>query len=96
MVTNNLSESSFSVVTSQVETYGRIGMFNSASISDMSRNGYLSRPTTKKYLKEGNMGMFHDFPEELRLTAVLVVMEGTPVTHQANNQSLDIQCERIR
>ena len=65
MVTNDLSESSFAGVTSQVQTYGRIGMCNNIAISNMSRNGYLSRPTTKKILKEGNKGMFYDFPEEL-------------------------------
>ena len=85
MATNDLAESSFTGVTSQVQTYGHIGMCNATDISDMSRNGYLSRPTTKKYLKEGNRGMFHDFPEELRLTAVTAAMEDTPFTHQAKN-----------
>ena len=65
IVTNNFAERSFEGVTSQVQTYGRIGMCNSAAIRNMSRNGYLSRPNTKKDLKEGNRGMFHDFPEEL-------------------------------
>ena len=65
MVANDLAEISFAGVTSRVQTYGRIGMCNAAAISDMSRNGYLSRPTTKKDLKEGNRGLFHDFPEEL-------------------------------
>ena len=65
MVTNDLAENSFAGVTSQVQTYGQIGMCNAADIRKMSRNGYLYRPTTKKDLKEGNRGMFHDFPEEL-------------------------------
>ena len=65
MVTNNLSESSFAGVTSQVQTYERVGMCNAAAISDMSGNEYLSRPTNKKVLKEGNRGVFHDFPEQL-------------------------------
>ena len=38
MVTNDLAESSFAGVTSQVQTYGRIGMFNAAAISGMYRN----------------------------------------------------------
>ena len=37
--------------------------------------------------------MFHDFPEELRLTAVMAATEDAPVTHKANNQSLEIQRE---
>ena len=61
-------------------------MCNDAAIIDMSRNGYLSCPNTKKDLKEGNRGMFHDFPEELQLTAIMTAMEYTPVIHQANNQ----------
>ena len=91
MITNDLSESSFTGVTSQFQTYGRICMCNAAAINDISRNGYLSHPTTKQYLKEGNCGMFHDFPETLRLTAVMVPMEDATVTHQANNQSLELQ-----
>ena len=62
MVTNDLAERSLAGVTSQFQTYGRIGMWNAAAISDMSRNWYLSRPTTKKDLKEDNRGLFHDFP----------------------------------
>ena len=94
MATNDLAESSFAGVTSQVQNYGRIGMFNATDISDMSRNGYLSRPITKKDLKEVNMGLFHDLPEELRLAAVMAEMEDAPVTHKANNQSLELQRER--
>ena len=90
MVTNYLYESSFAGVTSQVQIYGRIGMFNAAAISDMSRNGYLSRPTTKKDLKEVNRGLFHNFPEELQLTAVMAALEDALVTHKANNQSLEL------
>ena len=86
MVTNNLTESSFAGVTYQVQTYGRIGMCNAAAISNISRNGYLSRPTTKKELKEGDRCMFHDFPEELLLNSVMAAMEDAPVTHQENNQ----------
>ena len=58
MVTNDLAESSFTGVTYQVQTYGHTGMCNAAYISDMSRNGYLSRPTTKKDLKKVNRGYF--------------------------------------
>ena len=57
------------------------GMCNAAAISNISRNGKFSRPTTKKDLKEGNRGMFHDFIEELRLTSVMAEIEDAPVTH---------------
>ena len=90
MVTNDITESSFAGVISQVQTYGRIGMCNFAAIIDMSRIGYLSCPNTKKYLKEGNRDIFHDFPEELQLTDVMAAMNDAPVTHQANNKSLEL------
>ena len=54
----------------------------------------MSRPTTKKDLHEGNRGLFHDFTEELQLTAVMEATEDAPVTHKANNQSLEVQRER--
>ena len=38
MVTNDFAESSFAGVTSRVQTYGQICMFNAAAISYMSRN----------------------------------------------------------
>ena len=65
MVTNDITESSFAGVTSQVQTYVQIGMCNAAAISDISRNGNLSLPTTNKDLKEGNRVLFHDFLEEV-------------------------------
>ena len=80
-MTNYLDESSFAGVTYQVQTYGRIGMCNAASIINMSRNGYLSFPNTKKYRKEGNRGMFHDLIEELKLTLVMAAIEDAHVTH---------------
>ena len=61
-------------------------MYNATAISDMYINGYFSHPTTKKDLKEGNRGMFHDLSEELQLTAVMKATEDSPVTHQAYNQ----------
>ena len=40
--------------------------------------------------------LLDDLSEELRLTAVMEATEDDPVTHKANNQSLDIQRERGR
>ena len=52
----------------------------------MSINGYVSCPNNKNDLKEGNKGMFDDFLEELRLTALMEAMKDAPFTHQAKNQ----------
>ena len=69
-------------------------MCNVAAIIDMSRNGYLYRPTTKKDPKGANRDMFHYFPSELQLTAVMAEMEDAPVIHQSKNQSLELQRDR--
>ena len=41
MAVNNLAESVFGGLTAQLEVFGRIGLANSAAVSDMQRNGYL-------------------------------------------------------
>ena len=48
MATNCLAESSFGGVTAQLEVFGRVGLAHAAAVSDMQRNGFLKRPTTKK------------------------------------------------
>ena len=45
---NDLAESSFAVVTAQVQCYGRIGMINAATVSNFARNGLLNRDGTKR------------------------------------------------
>ena len=48
MASNDLAESSFAGVTAQVQCYGRIGMSAAASVSDVGRNGFLSRGGIKR------------------------------------------------
>ena len=43
MASNDLAESSFAGVTAQVQCSGRIGMSAAAAVSDVGRNGLLSR-----------------------------------------------------
>ena len=43
MASNDLVESSFSGFTPQVQCYGRIGMSAADAVSDVGRNGFLSR-----------------------------------------------------
>ena len=47
---NDLAESSFAGLTALVQCYGRIGMSNSAAVSDFARNGLLNRDGTKKQI----------------------------------------------
>ena len=79
---NDLAESSFAGLTAQVQVFGRIGMANAAAISDMKRNGFLSRDG------EGN-GLFHDLPPELQLTALMTALQFAPDTRQLNNAGLE-------
>ena len=88
MVTNDLAESSFAGVTTQVQTYGRIDMCSAAAVSDMARNGFFARPTTKKSIDNDKRGIFFTLPEELQLTVVMVVMEDAPYTRDSNNEAL--------
>ena len=81
VVVDALVESSFAGVTVQVQVYGCIGMANTVAVSDMARNGFLDRPVTSTKLGSGStVGLFHGLPEELRLTAIISVIEMTPVT----------------
>ena len=41
---NNLAESAFGGLTEKIEVFGRIGLADTAAVSDMQRNGYLKRP----------------------------------------------------
>ena len=91
MAVNDLAESSFARVTAQVQCYGRIGMHAAAAVSDMSRNNFLTRPTTKKTISKGERGLFHGLPEELKITAVMAAMEDAPATRQSNVASIDAQ-----
>ena len=91
MAVNDLAESSFAGVTSQVQCYGRIGLHAAAAVSDMDRNNFLSRPTSKKDMAENKRGLFHGLPEELRITSVMAAMEDAPETRQSNNASTEAQ-----
>ena len=94
MVTNDPAESSFAGVTAQIQSYGRIDLCNAAAVSDITRNKFLSRPTTKKEIKNGSIGFFHTLPEELQATAVMVAMENVPATKEYNNEALSLQRKR--
>ena len=86
--TNDIAESSFASLTSQLQKYSRINLAHAAAISDMQKNGFLSR--------KGKIGLFHQFPKELRAAVVVVAVEDAPATRKSNNLSLQRQldCKR--
>ena len=75
---DDLAESSFTEVTAQVQRYGRTGMSNAATVSDVARNGLLNRDGTKKKInhattstnkkqKDKKRGLYHGLPKELQI-----------------------------
>ena len=96
MAVNDLAESAFAGVTAQLQVFGRIDMSSAAAISDMARNGFLDRPTTKKEMSGKKTSLFHDLPEELQITAMMCAMEEAPATRESNNNALEKQRESKR
>ena len=65
--------------------------FKAAAVSDVDRNDFLSRPTTKKEIEADERGLLHGLVEELKLTLIIMAMEDAPATRQSNNESLERQ-----
>ena len=89
---NDLAESSFAGVTAQVQCYSRIGMCNAAAVSDVARNGFLNRVSTKstnKKIKETTCELYHGLPKELQITLLVTCMEDAPETRKQNNDDLE-------
>ncbi|KAL7546176.1 hypothetical protein ACHAWF_015185 [Thalassiosira exigua] len=83
MATNDLAESSFAGVTSQLQSFGRIAMCSAAAVSDAKRNKFFYRATSKKAIENGEEGLFYT------ITAVMMSMEDAPATRQSNNNDLE-------
>ena len=66
---NDLPESSFAGVMAQVQGH------SAAAVIDMSRNDFLTQPTTKKDTSNEQIGLFHELPELLRITTAMVAMK---------------------
>ena len=90
MAVNDLSKSSFAGVTAQLQVYGQVGMqHGAAAVSDIERNHFLDRGTaTKKKKAAAARGLFHDFCEELQLTAIMVAMQDAPRTRTLNDDAI--------
>ena len=89
MAVNNLADISLAGVTAQLQVFGRIGMASADAISDMARNGFLDRPTTNKEMSDKKKCMFHDFPEELQITAVVCAVKEAPAKRHSNTNGMD-------
>ena len=78
MASNDLTESSFPEVTSQVQCYIQIDLCSAAAVSDTARNGFLDYLTSKKEMEVHQQGLFHGLPDELQITVVMIAMEDAP------------------
>ena len=59
-------------------------MASASDISNIARNGFLERPTTNNYMSDKKTSLFHDFPEELQITAIMCEVREDPATRQSN------------
>ena len=75
-------------------------MINAATVSDVARNGLLNRDGTKKQInqstnitmkkqKDKKRGLYHDLPEELQITVLMMCMEDAPANRKQNNDDLN-------
>ena len=90
MAVNDLVESSFVGVTAQLQVFGRIGMTSAATIYNKSMNSFLDRPTTNKDMKDKKKSLFHDFPEELKIAAIMCAVQEAPATRQSKTDSMNV------
>ena len=50
-------------------------MASDATIIDMTRNGFLDRPTTKNKMSDDNTSIFSDFTGEFQITAIICAVQ---------------------
>ena len=89
MDVNGLVESSFTGVTAQLQVFGWIGMTSAAAISNTARNGFLDQVTTNKEMSYNKTSLFHDFPEELQITAIIWAVQEDTATWQPKTNDMD-------
>ena len=59
-------------------------MASADDISDVDRNEFLDQPTTKKETSDKKTSIFHDFPNDLQITAIMCALQEAPDTRQSN------------
>ena len=75
-------------------------MCAAAAVSDVARNGFLSRgstnkqinrttTSTKKQQKAKKHGVYHGLPKELQVKLLMMCMEDSPATRKSNNDNLE-------
>ena len=90
MAVNNLAESAFGGLMAQLEVFGRIGLANAASVSDMQWNGYLKRPN----LENNEVSLYFGLPEELRITATMTAVKLAPAVRKPKTKIRPVSRKR--
>ena len=67
-------------------------MASADAIRNMARNDFLDRPTTNKETSDKKKSLFHDFTEELLITAIMCAVQEAPATRKSNTNAMDIHC----
>ena len=87
--TNDSTESCFSSFTEMLNNYQMIDLFATLGTSNIKVNGYMSRPSTGKELKEGNEpGLMFCIPDNLREASILTTVKMAPGVRKKNKQAL--------
>ena len=64
-------------------------MANDDAIINMARNGFVDRPTINSEMNDKKKSLFHDFPEEFQITAIMCELQEAPVTRKSNKDAMD-------
>ena len=92
MAVNDLSDSAFASVTSQLQAFYRIVMSSADAIRYMDSNDFLDQPTTNKEMNDKKKILFHYFPEELHITAIMCAVQEAPTTRQLKTNAMERHC----
>ena len=91
MDVNDLTESSFAGVTTQLQLFGRILMIRAVAIRNMAKYGFLDQPTTNKEMSDKKTSMFHGLPDEFQITDIMCAVQEGSTTRQLNTDAMDKQ-----
>ena len=89
LAVNDLAESAFAGLTSQLKSFGRANLDSLAGVSDMMFNGFMDRPTTPMQIKGNQRGLLHCLPYEMRIALVKSAKKYAPATKKSNNVALE-------
>ena len=95
MTVNDPVERSFGALTGQLQCFGRIGLKNSAGVSQVRTHGDFSRgfetSSSKKNNKLNTNGFYHTLPDDLHKYLIIIALEYSLETIKRHQGLLDDQ-----